>query len=346
MQIKSVDISGFRAFSGRNQFDLDGDIVLVIGVNGQGKTSLFDAIHWAITGEISRLNQPDSVVSLYSSSGEARVHVTLASDDDSLLEVTRHSDGEKDSLLVSEGAETFRGEDAENELLRRLWPDGLAAGESRAALRAALERGVYLQQDVLSDFLTADTAQDRFVAISELIGAGRTTEFQSALERSRRAWTRITTQRNAEMDEKEQRLSRLEGQLRELEDATSALGPSADEWTTWWTQAKRLGVSSVSVPKIDSSDAHSVIDVAMAEFRSLRLSLERRGDRLRDLALMFQELPLVEIDLDALRGKSKKLLRHWRLLGGPWTKRRRKLPKTRRRQLETRSETGGSKGFR
>ena len=174
MQIKSVDISGFRAFSGRNRFDLDGDIVLVTGVNGQGKTSLFDAIHWAITGEIARLNQPKSVVSLYSPSGEARVHVTLSSDDGRLIEVTRHSDGEKDSLLVSEDSETFRGEDAEYQLLRRLWPDGLSASESPAVLRSALERGVYLQQDVLTDFLTADTEQDRFNAISELIGAGRT----------------------------------------------------------------------------------------------------------------------------------------------------------------------------
>ena len=82
MRIKSVDISGFRAFSGDHRFDLDGDIVLVIGVNGQGKTSLFDAIHWAITGEIFRIGHPESVVSLYSPSGEARVHVTLVSEDD------------------------------------------------------------------------------------------------------------------------------------------------------------------------------------------------------------------------------------------------------------------------
>ena len=282
---------------------MDGDIVLVIGMNGQGKTSLFDAIHWAITGEISRLNHPGSVVSLYSPSGEARVLVTLTCDDGRLLEVVRHSDGERDSLLVSDGDETFRGEDAEYELLRRLWPEGLTSGESRPALTAALERGVYLQQDVLTGFLTADTDHDRFNAISELIGAGRTTEFQSALERSRRAWTRITTQRSSEMHEKEQRLDRLEGQLRELVDASSAAVPSSDEWVAWWTQAKGLGVSSTEVPRIDSSDAHRVIDIAMAELRSLRLSLERRRDRLRNLALMLDDLPSVAVDLDALRGE-------------------------------------------
>ena len=338
MQIRSVDISGFRAFSGQYQIDLDGDIVLVIGVNGQGKTSLFDAIHWAITGEISRLNQSVSVVSLYSPSGEARVHVTLASDDGRLLEVTRHSDGEKDNLLVSEGDETFRDQHAEQELLRRLWPDGLAAVESRAALRSVLERGVYLQQDVLTDFLTADTARDRFSAISELIGAGRTTEFQSALERSRRAWTRGTTQLSSEMDEKELRLSRLEGQLQGLGDATSATGPSADEWTAWWTQAKRLGASSVGVPNIESSDTHSVIDSAMAELRSLRLSFERRGDRLRELALMLQDLRSVEVDLDALRWEVEESARALEAARRTLDKAQEEVAETRRRQLETRSK--------
>ena len=218
MRIKSLEISGFRAFSGRHQFDLDGDIVLVVGVNGQGKTSLFDAIHWTITGELSRLNRPDSVVSLYSSSGEARVHITLVSEDGRLLDVTRHSDGEKDSLLVSEGDELFRGDDAEHELVRRLWPDGLAASDSRTALRSALERGVYLQQDVLTEFLSADTDQDRFRAISELIGAGRTTELQAALDRSRRAWSGFTNKRISEMEEIEKRLSGLERQLLDLQE--------------------------------------------------------------------------------------------------------------------------------
>ena len=338
MQIKSVEISGFRAFSGRNRFDLDGDVVLVVGVNGHGKTSLFDAIHWAITGDISRLNQPDSVVSLYSPSGEARVHVKLASDDGRLLEVTRHSDGEKYSLLVSEGDKAFRGADAEYELLRRLGDDGLASGESRAALRSALERGVYLQQDVLTDFLTADTDQDRFSAISEFIGAGRTTEFQSALERSRRAWTRTTTERSSEMDEKAQRLSRLEGQLRELEDASSAMGPSSDEWTAWWTQAQRLRISSLGVPKIDSSDAHNVIDIAMAELRSLRLSLERRRDRLRSLALMLQEVPTAEVDLDALRREVEQASQALVAARRTLEEAQEEVAEARNRQLESRSE--------
>ena len=180
-----MEISGFRAFSGTARFDLNGDIVIVAAANGQGKTSLFDAIHWGITGELSRLERRDSIVSLYSASGEARVEVAMASEDGRSLVVTRRSDGLRDSLQVKDGDAVFRGPEAEHELLRRLWPSGLVATDSKAALRSALERGVYLQQDVLTGFLTADTDQQRFNAISELIGAGRATELQDALERSR-----------------------------------------------------------------------------------------------------------------------------------------------------------------
>ena len=300
MRVTSLEISGFRAFNGSQRFDLDGDIVLVVGVNGQGKTSLFDAIQWAITGEISRLERPESVVSLYSASGEARVELTITSTDGRTLVVTRQSDGQRDRLLVREGDDVFRGKNAEYELLRRLWPEGLVANEPRAALCSALERGVYLQQDILTAFLTADTDQHRFNAISELIGAGRATELQAALESARRAWSRATNQRVSEMADTEKRLSRLESQLRELAEASLTVALSLDEWIAWWTQVKSLGVSETRVPRMDSSDAHSAIDVAMGELRAIGLSRERRGDRLRELAIALQRLPTTASDLSVL----------------------------------------------
>ena len=304
MKIKSLDISGFRAFSGRTELDLDGDIVLVVGVNGQGKTSLFDAIHWAITGSISRLNRPDSVISLYSHSGEARVSVTLIDEDDRTLEITRHSDGEKDNLLVRDMAETFTGGDAEYRLIRRLWSNGLAASEARLALRSAFERGVYLQQDVVTEFLSAETDQDRFKAIGELIGAGRTNELQAALERSRRSWSRVTNQLTNEMKTKEERLSMLEAQLLVVAGTDSPELPSLDEWADWWEEARRLGVRVDVMPSMDSSNTQNVIDLAMAELRILHLSLDRHGDRLRDLTLMLNDLPSAVADIDSMQAEA------------------------------------------
>ena len=338
MRVVSVEVSGFRAFKGSKQFDLNGDIVLVVGVNGQGKTSLFDAILWAITGEISRLESPGSVVSLYSASGEARVELTVISDDGRTLVVTRQSDGQKDRLLVKEGDAVFRGEAAEYELLQRLWPEGLSANEPRAALRSALERGVYLQQDTLTGFLTADTDQQRFNAIGELIGTGRATELQEALESSRRAWSRATNQLKSEIAEREERLSRLEGQLRELSGESPTVAFSPDDWSAWWAEAKRLGVSASSVPRVESSEAQTAIDTAMAELRAIRLSRERRGDRLRELATALRGLASTAFDLDALRQAAEESALTWTNAQRGLSDAEGRAAEIRRRQIETHSE--------
>ena len=55
MRVKSMTIDGFRAFTEETLFDLEGNAVVVVGANGQGKTSFFDALLWVLTGRIPRL---------------------------------------------------------------------------------------------------------------------------------------------------------------------------------------------------------------------------------------------------------------------------------------------------
>ena len=96
-------------------------------------------------------------------------------------------------------------------------PKGYGANDQSMALRSALQYGVYLQQDVLTGFLTAETGEQRFNVFSQFVGAGAATELQLALEGSRRAWSRATNVLANRLQEKEQRTEQLESQLRELE---------------------------------------------------------------------------------------------------------------------------------
>ena len=61
MRLVSLEVAGFRGFAREHEFDLDADAVIVVGANGNGKTSLFDAILWAITGRIQRLGGDASI---------------------------------------------------------------------------------------------------------------------------------------------------------------------------------------------------------------------------------------------------------------------------------------------
>lgn len=58
MKIRSLRICGFRGFSDETIFRFnDAKVILLYGPNGHGKTSVFDAIEWGLSGEIHRFDQ-------------------------------------------------------------------------------------------------------------------------------------------------------------------------------------------------------------------------------------------------------------------------------------------------
>lgn len=91
-KLKALDITDFRGIRCLRPEDLllSGDIVFIYGPNGVGKTSIVDAVEWAITGQVSRLHKtphlskksgPDPIVNVFSESGEARVTCHLSDSD-------------------------------------------------------------------------------------------------------------------------------------------------------------------------------------------------------------------------------------------------------------------------
>jgi exonuclease SbcC len=55
VRLSRVEIENFRAYRRAQTFDLDANLVLLYGPNGFGKTSFFDAVDFAVTGDIGRL---------------------------------------------------------------------------------------------------------------------------------------------------------------------------------------------------------------------------------------------------------------------------------------------------
>ena len=55
IRVRSVNIEGFRAYRRKRELSFGEDLTILYGPNGFGKTSVFDAIDFAFTGEIGRL---------------------------------------------------------------------------------------------------------------------------------------------------------------------------------------------------------------------------------------------------------------------------------------------------
>jgi DNA repair exonuclease SbcCD ATPase subunit len=54
MRISFVELAGFRGFKDRTRFDFPSGFVVLTGRNGAGKSTVLDAIDFALTGTIDK----------------------------------------------------------------------------------------------------------------------------------------------------------------------------------------------------------------------------------------------------------------------------------------------------
>lgn len=284
MRITAIELAGFRGFAQKQRFDLDADAVVLIGANGRGKTSLFDGVLWALTGSIPRLDDDDGVLSLYSESGEARVSLVLRTAEGKVCEVVRSYDGKHQRLRMEYGGEVLREPTSNVRLLEVMWPEALLTADSTASFSTAITRSVYLQQDLVRQFVEADTEQHRFRCAGELVGAGRVTELQLALDRAKTAWSRATNLHEQDAERVRTRLRMLEEQLDRLtrvtEDSESGVQLA---WTEWWKLSQELGIDIRRIPAVGSIEGSAALSNAVKQVTVLRRFNEGRRDLAREL---------------------------------------------------------------
>lgn len=268
MRLKTLTVAGFRGFAEERTFDLDADAVIIVGANGSGKTSLLDAVLWALTGSIQRLsNKPGDVVSRYSPTGEARVELEVERAGET-LRVTRRYDG-RDNLTV-ESAEIglVSGVAAEATLLDLLWPESKAASDPNQALSRSLTRAIYLQQDEVRQFVDDDDEQARFNVVSELVGVGRVAELQRSLENSRKAWSEATNNLKKDLEPLRSQVGGLEQRANRL-SSTSNESTSAEDLARWLDDVSSVleGAEPAGLPHGSSERIDRVIESLQALHR-------------------------------------------------------------------------------
>ena len=229
-------------------------------------------------GRIPRLHSDNTrLVSMYSETGQMRVELHFRDPTGRQFTVTRSFDGKETRLALKTPAGSYEGSSAEGRLIDLVWPDEASASDPCEALAFVLTRSVYLQQDLIRQFIEPANDRERFTAVSELVGAGRVTELQGSLERAKKAWSTATNQRRDELRSLSDRLSVIEARLSELTLHGSHSLPmiASEAWRDWWQSLSTIGLEAVQVEPA-SREAPAAIDAAIKQLEALRRSTERR----------------------------------------------------------------------
>ena len=215
-------------------------------------------------------------MSLYSESGEAQVGLHLRGSHGD-CRIYRRSDGEREHLQLEVDGGSFTGDAARLRLLSMLWPAAIGAESGFEALSEAMTRGVYLQQDLVRQFVEKDDEQERFNVVSELIGSGRITELQRDLESGRKSWSTATNMRKRDEEALQARLASLESQLSSLSTDQETLGSDVThDWRTWWEDARQSGVDAAHPGAPSAVEANQALDGAIRQLQAFRRGAERQ----------------------------------------------------------------------
>lgn len=160
MRLKRVKIFGFKTFADKTEFDIDGDLIAVVGSNGCGKSNLVDAILWGLgEGSVKHLRAGSSQDVIFSGTSRRKAL--------GFAEVTLLFDNEDGSLPL---------ESSEVSITRRL----TRSGESEYMINRQHCR----QRDILD--LLADSGLGR--AGYAIVGQSDIDQALAASAEDRRAW--------------------------------------------------------------------------------------------------------------------------------------------------------------
>ena len=287
--IKSLTISGFRGV--REDLTLSlGQITLLAGRNGLGKTTVFDAIDWCLFGRSWRLGSDgDAIRNLYAPQLDPRVEMDLLLSDQ-IVRVERNTNG----VVLDGERKSDRG------LIEELMTDpGVIAPYARDPSRQ-IRQIFYLSQDELRAFVHPEEPEERTAIFRALLGVPNAAQMQSGVRRifqqMRQREQAVQTKIRELIEsvakwEREIEAARIEGACGEgiLSEAAEWLGAKESLSTDEAARRCRRALDELAVRVIQLDEYVG----AIAAFRERRKSdsslAEELADRLRTLELHKKE---------------------------------------------------------
>jgi len=251
--MKRIEISGFKSFADKTDFELGEGLTAVVGPNGSGKSNLAEAVKWVLGEQSARLLRGTRMDDVIFCGTEKRKGVGLA-------EVTLVFDNADRRLPI---------DPSEVSITRRVYRSGDA--------EYFINRKACRLKDIAELFLDTGIGKDSY----SFVGQGRMEEILSSDPRNRRVIFEEATgisRYKLRKKETEARLSDTEANLRRLQDIAWELETQLSPLMAEAERAKQY-LHLVETRSKWEKDL-LLYEVALAERQ--HLSLRTQGERLQD----------------------------------------------------------------
>lgn len=292
MRIKKITLENFRCFQ-KQELDLSADVVAIYGRNGTGKTAIFDALEWALLGEIGRYagetSAPDYLAHVFTE-GNPTVRVDFDEGPD-WIEVTRERGRSSGGELSCGSGHTTHRDFLYSSMLN---PDYSGPRREVAPVRDFLRSAALLSQDSIRGFVE-NTPEGRTSVLAYIAGSAthqrrldRAKEVQRCAESRSRSKGEEVKEAEASVAELNAKVAERDARIRELHRGIEAPSSFRDVLNA----LQKAGVECPDgLAHGAAEDAETVAATVRGLCEERSVSLARRRTSLAKLEAMSQQHP-------------------------------------------------------
>lgn len=293
MQLKSLEISGFKSFPDRVSLQFDEGITAVVGPNGSGKSNIADAVRWVLGEQSGKTLRSGKMEDVIFSGTQQRKAMGAASV----------------VLCIDNSDRVLDVDNDEVQITRRLY----RSGESEYRINGTSVR----LRDINELFMDTGLGRDGYSIIgqgriAEIVGAKNTQRreiFEEAAGISKYRYRKEQAER--QLSQAQENLLRLRDILQELEGRVGPLQEQAKKAQEYLTLAERRRTLEISLwmQKIERSrdllrDQEDKLILAQNDYETLQCALEEAETAIRQI---YEDTMHCSIESEQLREEMERL---------------------------------------
>ncbi|MBS4192847.1 SMC family ATPase [Bacillus sp. FJAT-49705] len=304
MFIGKIILNNFRIFRGVHEFDFSNKKVIVVeGPNGHGKSTIFDAINWVISGKISRyvgssehqqFNYIINSDAYLSNVNEASVEVYFNSEKE--LTIKRIVKRNGSTKLFINGQQLGLRE-GQKEIVQLLVNEKIVNDANlldSIDLLSFIESTLILSQENLEEFVRGNKPTERYSKLEQILGLTRYgQDFKDYLQELKKEYlteyNHIISKQEDLRHKRELLNAEYQPKLQQSErDGNKPKSKILDELNTFWGNLQNYSLKSFNSPK-------NFHDITIDEYENLKKYIESIEDELKRFDFLKFEIEQKEI---------------------------------------------------